>query len=160
MIEKLGCHYSMTNPASVYDEEAMTPLELTGRILKKVNEIIDLVCRVESDANQSLLKQTQALKEALETTIPQAIEDSVMDHINGGSFAGQINAYLNNLNGRLDNLFSMVTTGSTTGDAELYDIRIDANGVMYPTAGNTVRAIHREVLAGLKPGTQIGRAHV
>lgn len=41
MIEKLN-HYSLTGPASVYDEEALTALELAGRTAQKVNEVIDL----------------------------------------------------------------------------------------------------------------------
>lgn len=33
-------HYSLTNPASVYDEEALTALELAARTAGKVNEVI------------------------------------------------------------------------------------------------------------------------
>lgn len=34
-------HYSLTNPASIYDEEALTALELAARTAGKVNEVID-----------------------------------------------------------------------------------------------------------------------
>lgn len=45
---------------------------------------------------------------------------------------------INVLEGRM-NTFASLTEGSTTGDAELQDIRVAADGTVYPTAGNAVR---------------------
>lgn len=39
-IDKIN-HYSLTNPASIYDEEALTALELAARTAGKVNEVIN-----------------------------------------------------------------------------------------------------------------------
>lgn len=49
------------------------------------------------------------------------------------------NSQIKVLEGRMDE-FSKMSEGSTTGDAELSDIRVGGNGVTYPTAGDAVRA--------------------
>lgn len=48
------------------------------------------------------------------------------------------------LSGRMDE-FTRLEAGSTTGDAELADIRIGANGITYDTAGNAVRGQYTEL---------------
>lgn len=53
------------------------------------------------------------------------------------------------LEGRMD-AFSSLAEGSTTGDAELMDIRVSGDGVTYPTAGDAVRAQFDDVSANLK----------
>ena len=50
----------------------------------------------------------------------------------------QQNNVINSLDARMDT-FSQLTQGSTSGDAELQDIRIGADGYTYPTAGTSVR---------------------
>lgn len=51
------------------------------------------------------------------------------------------------LSARMDT-FSTLTVGSTTGDAELADARVGANGVTYPNAGDAIRAQFGLALAG------------
>lgn len=129
MIEKLG-HYSLTTPCSVYDEEALTALELAGRTAGKVNECIDEFNRVEG-------------------TIDKSVEKCVETHIQKGSFDKQIDKHtsaitreveglsedVKELDHRMDNI---VNNGSENS-AEVLDIRVGADGKTYSSAGGAVR---------------------
>ena len=55
-----------------------------------------------------------------------------------------LNNNLNSLQSQIDS-FTALTPGSTTGDAELTNIRVDSAGHTYNTAGDAVRAIDAQV---------------
>ena len=61
------------------------------------------------------------------------------------AYKAQINGIMNNQNSRISVLesrmdtFTHLTEGSTSGDAELQDIRVAENGDVYPSAGDAVR---------------------
>lgn len=54
------------------------------------------------------------------------------------------NSKITTLEGRMDT-FTRLSEGSTTGDAELQDIRVGANGTTYDTAGNAVRCQYSQL---------------
>lgn len=62
--------------------------------------------------------------------------DAAIDDVN--STVSQQGAKVNELESRM-NTFTHLTEGSTTGDAELADIRVAANGSVFDTAGDAVR---------------------
>ena len=121
MIEKLNPHYSMTAVASIYDEEALTALELAGRTTGKVNEMVDRV-----------------------NGIPQDVEKAVDNVLHEGTFDVLIDRKLNNIEKRFENLSGKLTEGSTTFDAEIVDARVDNSGHVYTNLGAAVRGMEAQ----------------
>lgn len=117
MTDKLN-HYSLTNPASVYDEEAMTALELAGRTAQKVNECVDEVNK-----------------------IPDVVDKSVNEYIDKGEFSKDIDRYAGDLSDKVDHLLNDIPEGATSMDLEVVDIRLGFDGREYNDAGTAVRSI-------------------
>ena len=55
-------HYSLTNPASIYDEEALTSLELAARTAGKVNEVIGDNNNFKTEQEQKTAAFVQQMK--------------------------------------------------------------------------------------------------
>lgn len=162
-IKPLNTHYSMENPATVYDEEALTTLELVGRTTAKVNEVVES----QNDLAQGTLYRLDKMEN---TQIPATVKKEVQEHINSGRFDAQVDKYAGEvekkmseyhsdaisqaaavetrLNARMDT-FTKLPNGSTTGDAELADLRVDANGTEYDSAGTGVRTTTKNLRASV-----------
>ena len=69
-------HYSMENPASVYDEEALTALELAARTAGKVNECVEAFNKHETETHETITKFKGEVNEHLEDQ-DQEIDDAV-----------------------------------------------------------------------------------
>lgn len=162
MIEKMNPHYSFNNPASIHDEEALTALELAGRQGAKINDVIedqnnlrneteahlnqqDATIKLRMDKQDNNIKlrmdvQDNNIKQMNEVSMPGNVHKEMVQQIENGTFAGEINKFAGNLEERLNNLLSSYTPGTTSSDAELIDIRTGDNGTIFNTAGESVRS--------------------
>lgn len=138
MIEKID-HYSMHPHPSIYDEDAMTALELAARTAGKVNEVIDAENDFEKLMTERQTEHERVVKTDLDR-IPTLIDDTVQDHIDNGEFARDIQESIGNLEQRVDNLVSSVPEGGTTMDAEVIDGRVDNIGTTRANLGASIRA--------------------
>ena len=68
MIDKIG-HYSMTTPGTIYDEEALTALELAGRTATKVNECVEQVNENTKTVNEA--------KDYMVGNLPNFVENEI-----------------------------------------------------------------------------------
>lgn len=137
-------HYSMSNPATVYDEEALTALELAARTAGKVNEAVaavneleEAVATVIDDVDKKLTDTLTAIDRRVDETVDATIDEK----FNDGTVEAAIVNYTHDLEKRVDALASL-PEGSTTGDAELLDIRV-VGETEFSTAGNAVRSIDK-----------------
>ena len=115
-------YWALMGPVTV-DEQARNAInDLTGYVeiqFAGVNEEIESI-RINSD-------QVPELNTMLHQTIHDLDEETVNRDIQDGI-----------INARIDNIIQL-DPGSTTGDAELQDIRVGENGITYDTAGAAVR---------------------
>ena len=146
MIEKIG-HYSITNQATIYDEEAMTALEMAGRTAAKANECVEVVNKMEAD-------------------LPGMVAQDVQQHIDNGEFDEQIDKYsgeledaikavdkrqttnlenaVKDVNARINNIVANPGDGSTP--TEVVDARTDGLGTAHGSLHDAIQAQAKQVV--------------
>ena len=133
-------HYALKSPCSIFDEEALTALQLAARTAGKVNECVSEFNRLEENTVENLEAQDAELKNMKEVQIPAEIASEILKYINSDHFINEIDKYAGNLTQRLENLFGSLAEGSTVLDAELIDVRTGPDGKIYNSAGEAVRS--------------------
>ena len=120
---------------------------ITHEKLNKIEEQLELVTpgatsSIRHDKNLNLSTEQQGIARfniaAASTNDVTSLENSIT----------AANAALDVLSGRMDT-FTALGEGSTTGDAELADIRVGDDGTTYNTAGEALRAQLHEVKADM-----------
>ena len=135
-------HYLLTAYSTIHDEEALTALELMGRIGGKVNELVQQSNDLEKDIDNAI------------KAIPSDILKELGKLIENGSLRTLINdQLLASINARLDTIIA--SGNSVENNPELVDCRTNTYGFTYGTAGAHIRAIENGegLNDAVKPGT-------
>ena len=141
MIDKLR-HFILTAYTTVHDEEAMSSLELLGRIGGKVNEIIDEM----NDQRGDIEKALDGIPAGILRELKELIENGSLKTIINDELLGSINARLG----------EVISSGNNAGNnPELVDMRVSSKGTVYAAAGNHLRDIStgKAFNDAVRPGT-------
>ena len=163
-IKQLNHHYSMENPASVYDEEALTALELAGRTTAKVNEVVTFVNEFTDEvkaweektgeavdnfitvADEVLMHTQNRLNTFANETIPDTVEQVTREKIESGALDHVVQESIDILGTELDALLN-AGTNAANASAEITAARVGNGGVTFPTLGDAIR----EQTTNIKP---------
>lgn len=144
-------------PFIANDFDEYTEYALYCKLVEYMNKVIDGTNTLGEDVEEYIAKFNQ-LQNYVETYFDNLdVQDEINNKLNEMAEDGTLENLLNNifeslesdidslesninvLSSRMDE-FTQLADGSTTGDAELADIRVAYTGVTYDTAGDSVRA--------------------
>lgn len=131
--------------------------QLQGSIVGTIHSVNNVVKSWNDSVDETLNKSIEITKEKtteqfnIEWTNKQPELIEQVNTLTTNKFNDEksvFNNELKTLNARMDT-FTKLPEGSTTGDAELQDIRVGANGVIYNTASDAVRGQYTQLNYGL-----------
>ena len=161
---------------TVEDMERYTALELIMMIANKINGFNEVIMGqndILHDFNETLNEQNDTIQYMLDEGLLIEIGEVFDEWLEDGTFNTLINKTgLKKVNDRIDeskaqlsqeinverkriDSFKTLQAGSTTGDAELQDIRIGHDGVTYSNAGTAVREQIKRIASKIITSTNV-----
>ena len=161
---------------TVEDMERYTALELIMMIANKINGFNEVIMGqndILHDFNETLNDQNDKIQYMLDEGLLIEIGEVFEEWLEDGTFNTLINKTgLKKVNDRIDeskaqlsqeinverkriDSFKTLKDGSTTGDAELQDIRIGQDGVTYSNAGTAVREQIKRIASKILTSTNV-----
>lgn len=141
-------HWALTSIPTVHDEEALTALELMGRIGAKINEVITVV----EQQTTFLEGETERIREQTDDIAREVITGETMTEYLNDTLLAALRLDLAELESRLDSL--IVSEGSDSS-SEVVDARATNSGIVYPNLGAHMRALGNggAFTDAVRPGT-------
>lgn len=131
-------HYSFESIPSVFDEEALTALELAGRTAHKTNELVRAYNKLENETDKHLESQDQEIDERmgeaenyLRNNLPQTVNNLLQQF----EAAGRLDGVLQSNYFATPQMYGAVADG-VTDDTEAFKKALAENKRLFVPAGN------------------------
>lgn len=147
MVKKIK-HFMLPEQTNqLYKNEAISSISLTRDVADKINELVDAYNELSQlrldkihEQDGKIAKAVLFMKDNLLNTIDYLLNLKGAELIDNA-----VEKHIDILIERVNNLLGSVVEGSTTLDAELIDVRIGSDGVVYANAGESIRTQIKEL---------------